>query len=178
MARNVWSDRPLGVKLTALVAAGGLSLGVLAVVAVEEFHGAEKRTDVLLDTTHATAEALEADMMHDAVRGDVLQALLENSGPLYESAVADLGEHSGRFRELLEGILADDLGADVNRAVEEVSPVVEEYLASADGMVTLAGTSGPAAEKSYPEFLEAFSALEDALPVVSDAISSHAVAAA
>src|SRR5687767_9099412 len=98
MARNLWSDRPLGVKLAALVAAGGLSLGVLSVVAVENFHRTGERTDVLLDTTHATAAALEADMMHDAVRGDVLQALLNNSGPLYESAVADLDGHSAHFR--------------------------------------------------------------------------------
>lgn len=34
-----WSDRPLGVKLPALVAAGAVSLGVFAVIAVSEITG-------------------------------------------------------------------------------------------------------------------------------------------
>ena len=70
-----WSNRPLGVKLSALVGAGSLALGVFGVIAVTALQGTGERTDQLLHTTTATGAALEADMMHDAVRADVLQAL-------------------------------------------------------------------------------------------------------
>ena len=80
MSRSLWSDRPLGVKLAALVAAGAVALGVFAVVTVQALDGTGERTDDVLASAEATGDALEADMMHDAVRGDVLQALLSVGG--------------------------------------------------------------------------------------------------
>ncbi len=76
MARNVWSDRPLGVKLAALVGAGAVSLGVFAVITVQSLNGTGVTADELLAGAEATEDVLLADMMHDAVRGDVLQALV------------------------------------------------------------------------------------------------------
>ena len=57
MARSFWSDRPLGMKLAALVGAGTTVLGVFAVVTV----GA-------LQDTGATAEELLASALR-AARG-------------------------------------------------------------------------------------------------------------
>jgi methyl-accepting chemotaxis protein len=177
MARSLWSDRPLGVKLSALVAAGALALGVFAVITVQALQGTGERTDELLATTHATGQALEADMMHDAVRGDVLQALLDGTGPLYDSAATDLADHSATLREVLAAVRGAGLGDAVVAAVDEVTPVVEDYLASADVIVTQAGKDAAGAQARYPQFLEAFSALEESLPGVSDAVAARAAAA-
>src|SRR3712207_2339588 len=178
MARNLWSDRPLGVKLAALVAAGAVVLAVFAVLTVQALRGTGERTDELLATTHATGEALQADMMHDAVRGDVLQAMLAGAGPEYAAAVADLAEHGETFRDSLAAVDDEDLGGDVHAAVVEVGPVVEEYLATAQGVVTLAGQDPAQARVVYPRFAASFSALEAALPAVGDAVARHAAAAA
>ena len=178
MVRSLWSDRPLGVKLAALVAAGAVALGVFALITVQALQGTGERTDVLLATTHATGKALEADMMHDAVRGDVLQALLYGAGPEYSSAVSDLEEHAGVFREALVGVGEDHLGDDVAAAVADATVAVEEYLASADRIVQQAGVDPVGARASYPEFLAAFSALEESLPVVGEAVAAHAEDAA
>src|SRR4051812_13075710 len=99
MTRSMWSDRPLGVKLAALVAAGALALAVFAVVTVQALQGTGERAAVLLATTHATGQALEADMMHDAVRGDVLAALLSATPADYQTAADDLAAHSQNFRD-------------------------------------------------------------------------------
>ncbi len=176
--RRSWSDRPLGVKLAALVTAGALALAAFAVLTVSALHGSGERTDVLLATTRATASALEADMMHDAVRGDVLQALLTGTGEQYTGAVADLADHTATFREVLAAVGGSGLGGDVPAAVEEVTPAVETYLAAADRIVTLAGRDLAAARAAYPEFSAAFAALEDALPAVGDAVGAEAGAAA
>ena len=95
MARSYWSDRPLGVKLAALVTSGAAALGVFAVITVQALDGTGETADELLASAEGTADVLLADMMHDAVRGDVLQALVSGgTGELYRGAVADLAEAS------------------------------------------------------------------------------------
>ena len=75
MARSLWSDRPLGVKLGAIVAAGAVSLGAFALISVQALQAPVTAWTRSWPRNRTTAEALEADMMHDAVRADVLQAL-------------------------------------------------------------------------------------------------------
>jgi methyl-accepting chemotaxis protein len=176
--RSLWGNRPLGVKLGVLVATGAASLGAFAVIAVSALERTGERTEEVLTTTHATGLALEADMMHDAVRGDVLQALLSGPGPLYESAVSDLADHSTNFRDLLSAVVDDGLGDDVDATVAEAQGPVEEYLTSASEIIVLASQDLPAARAAYPDFLEDFSALEDSLPRVGEAIAVAATDAA
>ncbi|MGY1624437.1 methyl-accepting chemotaxis protein [Geodermatophilus sp. SYSU D00965] len=178
MARSLWSDRPLGVKLAALVAAGGVVLAVFAVVAVQALSATGERADELLATTSATGAALEADMMHDAVRGDVLSSLLAAGGPEHRAAVTDLADHAATFREVLAAVAGAGLDPVVAAAVEEVTPAVEAYLASADRIVTLSGTDPVAARAAYPQFAEAFAVLEQDLPAVGEAVGGEAAEAA
>ena len=177
MSQNLWSDRPLGVKLSALVGAAAVSLGVFAAIGVAALQDAGENSAELLGTTHATGDALEADMMHDAVRGDVLQALLNGAGPQYTSAVADLEEHSATLREELAQVAEAGLGDDVGTAVDGVADEVEGYLTTADELVRLAGADRAAAVAAYPQFLAAFEQLEEALPAVGDAVGAEADAA-
>ncbi len=176
--RRTWSDRPLGVKLAALVTAGALTLAVFAALTVSALHGSGERTDVLLATTRATASALEADMMHDAVRGDVLQALLTGTGGQYTGAVTDLRDHTATFRAVLAAVAGSGLGGEVGSAVEDVTPAVDSYLAAAERIVTLAGQDLAAARAAYPEFAAAFALLEEELPSVGAAVGAQADAAA
>ena len=178
MAR-FWSDRPLGVKLAALVAAGGVSLGVFAVITVQALDGTGETADQLLASAEVSEAVILADMMHDAVRADVLQALVSGGeGEQYGEAVAGLREHSQFFRELLAGVVGEDLDPEITRAVEEVTPAVEAYLGSAEDIVARAGVDPGGARAAYPRFGEAFSFLEEELPKVDDAASAHALAAA
>ena len=55
---SLWSDRPLGVKLAALVAAGAGSLTVFAVITVQALHGTGETADELLASAEATEDVL------------------------------------------------------------------------------------------------------------------------
>jgi methyl-accepting chemotaxis protein len=179
MSRSLWSDRPLGVKLAALVAAGAASLGVFAVVTVGALHDTGEAAGELLASAEATEDVLLADMMHDAVRADVLQALLSRGrGELYGTAVADLAEHSETLRSILAEARAEDLSPQVVASVDAVTPAVEQYLTSADAIVTTAGTDPTAAEAAYPDFAAAFSVLEEELPTMGATVAAFAGAAA
>ena len=117
--------------------------------------------------------------MHDAVRGDVLQALLSGgTGGLYDGAVADFAEHDATFREILAELTADDLSTEVNAGIEAVRRAVDAYLASAGTIITVAATDPAAARAAYPEFTATFSALEEELPALSDAVTAFAEDAA
>ncbi len=177
--RSLWSDRPLGVKLAALVTAGALALGAFALITVQALLATGERTAELLASAEATEDVLLADMMHDAVRADVLQALLgAGGGELYDAAAADLAEHSENFRAIVEKTRTGGLSPAVVAAVEDVTPAVEGYLVSAQQIVAAAGTDPVAAQAAYPAFAETFALLEDRLPVLGDAVSEFAEAAA
>jgi methyl-accepting chemotaxis protein len=121
---------------------------------------------------------MEADMMHDAVRADVLQALTSGSGELYTSARDDAAAHSTKFRDILAGVTAAHLGTKVDEAVTSVSPLVEQYLTAADQIISLAGSNPAQAQAGYPAFLQVFSTLEEKLPTVGSAVEAEATAAA
>src|SRR5690349_9069131 len=164
MPASFWSDRPLGVKLAAVVALGAVALGVFAFITVQALQRTGDRVDHLLTANDAVGRALEADMMHDAVRGDVLAALVNSSGPEYQATVQELADHSAKFRSILEELHGGRLGAEVTGAVDTVSPDVESYLAAADAMITRAGREPAGARAAYPQFAKVFTQLEDSLP--------------
>ncbi len=111
-------------------------------------------------------------MMHDAVRADVLQALLDGRGPQYDSTVTDLAEHSASFYATLTQVTEAGLGSDVRATVDGVVPAVDAYLASAEQIIRAAGTDVTAARAAYPQFVTAFEALEADLPAVGEAIAA------
>src|SRR5215218_3617585 len=157
MVRKLWSDRPLGMKLAALVTAGALALAVFALITVQALNGTGQTADQLLAASEATEDVLLADMMHDAVRADVLQALLSaGQGALYASAVSDLADHSDNFRAIIDEALADELSPEVLAALESVQAPVEGYLDSAQHLVSTAGIDPASARAEYPAFAGAF----------------------
>ncbi len=169
------SIRTRVLSIVGVVAAVVLALGGYAAHLIGS--GAD-RGDVLMRANTATGAALQADMMHDAIRSDVLQVLGDPSDPAgLRTAAADLDDHAAQLRASLEAVSGAGLGADVDRALSEAAPVVEDYLSSASSWMTLAGDDPVAARAAYPSFLESFHALEDALPVVTDAVAQHAVVA-
>src|SRR5918997_908283 len=128
MVRKLWSDRPLGMKLAALVMVGAVVLAVFALISVQALNGTGETADELLASAEGTEDALLADMMHDAVRGDVLQSLVrQGQGELYRSAVSDFAEHDQFFRDILAELLADGLSPEVEAAVADIPPAVQAH---------------------------------------------------
>jgi methyl-accepting chemotaxis protein len=118
---------------------------------------------------------MEADMMHDALRADVLSALYfgRNADEKTKNDVKkDLQEHAAHFREMLEDLGKLNLPDSVTLALSKVRPLVEEYLRSADNLTSLAFSDHAAAEQQLPAFLQVFTQLEDELAHVSDLIEA------
>ena len=172
-----FADRGVRTKVLTLVGVALAAFMVLGGVAISKEREAGHRTDQLVAGNSATRAALMADMMHDAVRGDVLAALLaDGDSAALDQSAADLEEHKATFLAQLDAVAAAGLGAEVRSAVETVRPAVEKYVGSAAVTIDIAGSDPTAASSSYPRFSKSFEALEAELPAVADAVGARATA--
>jgi methyl-accepting chemotaxis protein len=165
-------DLRVGVKLGActVVALGAvLTVGWVGVHALGQV---ATRTAEMQKLNGYTRTTLEADMAHDAIRADVLRGMLDPGGTQVDAARADFVDHSAILRDGVESFRAAGMPADVRAAADHVTPAVQNYLALADQTLG-AAAAGQARPPTFPRFLEAFSAVEDQLPAVSDALEAH-----
>src|SRR5262245_40347003 len=161
---------------------GGLMAAVALTIGAIGYWGIVSQADELADVT-VTAQALrnhmEGDMMHDALRADVINALhtaLTDKSGMAEVR-SDLADHVKNFRERLEENKTLDLNDDVKAALASVDGKLDAYIKSAESMVDLADQDSAAAEKQFPAFVTTFEDLETALSNVSDLIGASAQAA-
>jgi methyl-accepting chemotaxis protein len=120
-----------------------------------------------------------ADMMHDAVRSDVLgalQALDPLSGLKQDDILNDFNEH---LKDLRSGIAADAAykgSADVMAATSKLAEPMEGYVGSATHIMGLARTDPDRAKRELPAFFTEFRVLEKSMGDASDAITANSVA--
>jgi len=120
---------------------------------------------------------MQADMAHDALRGDVLAAML---GGMAKDAAKekevrdDLAEHGGRFRESMKELSGIHVDPEVDVAVAKVQPLLDAYLKEASAMASLAFADLPAAEARMTSFVKSFKDVEQQMEQLSDLIESHA----
>ncbi|MDP2273643.1 MAG: methyl-accepting chemotaxis protein [Archangium sp.] len=136
-------------------------VGFGAVVKAEFDSGVEREADLLV-ISQALKNHLEADMMHDALRSDVLFARLSVSDGTGESAEVqqDLDDHIARFQSSLESNEKLPLEDDVRAALAAVRPPLDEYTASAQDLVQLAQKDPASSKEAMAGFMDKFRALE------------------
>ncbi|MGR9134738.1 methyl-accepting chemotaxis protein [Rhizobium leguminosarum] len=126
---------------------------------------------------------MQADMMHDAMRADVLASMLaSNPAAGIEAAgvKADLAEHDASFREMIAANKALAADEKTKALLASIEPPLLTYVESAKKIVDLASQDPSAALKALPEFMQQFSTLEtameqagDEITAASDEISKH-----
>ncbi|WP_338325391.1 PAS domain-containing protein, partial [Pseudoxanthomonas composti] len=152
------------VAVLALLALGGVGYG-----AQQALLDAVSRQVVSSD---ALRNHMQADMMHDALRGDVTTALLaaarqDTDG--VEAAQASLAEHAGQFRAALDENRKLPLDQDLRTRLDAVAPELQRYIAAADAVVALAATQSDSSA-AYADFTAQFGRLETEMGAISDRI--------
>ena len=118
---------------------------------------------------------MQADMMHDALRADVLAALLAartGDAAAMPGIRADLEEHSANFRAAIDENHKKATNAETIGALEQADAPLQQYIASAQRMVNLAGSNPATAEAALPAFRTSFSELESRMEAISEQIES------
>jgi len=140
-----------------------------------------QRLSAALQSSNIASQALrnhlEADMMHDALRGDVLAGIVFSrmgDAEGMKGVAADLEDHSANIQNLVAANDALPLPENVKAALKGVSDPLQGYIVAAKENVAMSLQQGSdVAMASYPAFQEKFSALEEAMEQVSDSISAY-----
>ncbi|KLC15734.1 methyl-accepting chemotaxis protein, partial [Xanthomonas perforans] len=123
-------------------------------------------------SSDALRNHMQADMMHDALRGDVTAALLAAStkdDKAVSAARSALGEHAGEFRESLAANRKLPLAPALRADLDAVTPALQAYIASADQVVKAAETHADSAA-AYADFNDKFGQLETRMGAISERI--------
>ncbi len=159
-----------------LLAFSLLALTFVMGVAGGGYWGNRELTDAvthIVTNFSALRNHLEADMMHDAIRGDVIAALYASqtgNTAQYQEAANELQGHSADLRKHLESNAALDLPADIKKAIEQVQPVLEDYIVSGNDIVVTITKDRARADALLPGFTVVYNKLEDEMSTLSDLI--------
>lgn len=119
----------------------------------------------------------ECDMMHDAIRADMLAALrgaaTGSSGKVPDEVKSDFAEHSKTFVEKLQENLKRPLSGNATKSLKDVSGPMTQYTSSAETLLKKADENLKAAEELLPAFYAAFKELEDKMEKVSEVLSAE-----
>jgi methyl-accepting chemotaxis protein len=155
-------------KLMVLAAVGASLLAGVGTLAVHELRQAGRATEGVELIGQAIRNHLECDMMHDALRGDVLQTMAAQTPAEAAEVKGSLEDHIARFRERLEANQKLALSPAVRGALAEVREPLQGYCAQATELVVAAGKDLAAGRALLPAFTEKFEELETRMEGVSD----------
>ncbi|MCU1484076.1 MAG: chemotaxis sensory transducer [Actinomycetia bacterium] len=168
-------DLRLAARLGLLSGLGVLGVTLVGLIGVSVVGNLTSEMHHLNEMSGVLRASVEADMMHDALRADVLSSLRMGSDA--DQAAADLADHTKIFQDRLAQLRAANLGSKVTKALDDAQPALTAYFAGAKDAITTAADDVPAAEAEMPTFLKTFTTLEVKLAHLSDTVQSSATAA-
>lgn len=163
----------LRAKVFSVSTAGIATTVAMGVVAYLQFGRISSNQDEMAVAQSALRNQLEADMMHDALRADVLSALriaARKDDAARPEVLTNLAEHVETFRARIRDNEALPVAPAVRTAFRGVKAPLDQYIQSAEEIVTLAFQDAAAAEGQFAGFTEKFEALETQMGNVSDVI--------
>ncbi len=156
----------IGMAMAVLVGGIGLLTGNRLADAIEDS----------VSMGQALQASQEADMMHDAVRGDVLLALFaaidKDSGQMAE-ARKGLKEHTDTFNKALATLQGLPVSPEVKTMLGTTLPMVKRYTDVAVQVQAAASADAAAAQARMPGFQTEFDALEKQMAAQGDAIEKN-----
>ncbi len=137
------------------------------------FSSVTRETAAVSTANDALRHHLEADMLHDALRADVLlglRAAAQKDSTGLAQVGPELSAHTSRLREVLAHNRSLDLGPKLTAALQGLQEPVDAYIGSAERIVKACSENAVEAERTFSEFARVFSELERQMETVSDQI--------
>ena len=158
---QLWLAGVLGIGATVAVGWSGLS----------SLRSVSGSLESVVAIGTAQQQFMRCDMMHDAIRADVLVAIHARTPEESGAARKDLESRAADFAESLATITTLDVPTEVSEAVAGVKPALDAYVAHANAISVLPTEQALA---KWPEFAAAFEALETTNEHVSELINGAA----
>lgn len=160
-----------------LVAIAAIALLVLGSAGARVWSNG-RQSDARASISQGTAllrNHMTADMMHDAIRGDVLSILRASSAGDLDLAAnrKALADDSAALRKALAADAAYADAPVIAARARQIQPLVDAYIATAERIADAAAANPARATALLPGFLKAFETLEGGMSALSDAIEAH-----
>ncbi len=166
----------LRTQILAFGLAGALLAGIVGAIGLVSTVRMGSSITESIGAAHTLQLSQEADMMHDAVRGDAQLAILgaaANSPQRIAEAEAGLATHAKTFHQALTTLHTMQLTKDGEAALASVEPLVKKYLDDAEQTIKAARIDIHAGEKQVQTMQATFVALETQMGILSEAIRKH-----
>lgn len=152
---------------SALVAAANLAVTSTELSRLNELYDKQHMQTMMVQ------RHMEADMSHDAMRGDAqayILALIEGNAQEAEKLKADFDEGANTMlKNTKENI--DAASTEKTKAMlGELIPLIEDY--TAKGHALLAGATPAEAKEKFPEFITSFKTLEEKMGAASERLET------
>ena len=163
-------------RLVLLIATGLLTALIMSLAG---YLGNTRMADAVQDndvSMMVLRNHMEADMMHDALRADVLSAMLVGLGKSTSTPAevnSSIKEHAEHFREVLAENLKLPLDASIKASLEKIKPSLDTYISAGERIVALALDNPEAARGELQTFNAAFSQLEEQMAALSELIENN-----
>jgi methyl-accepting chemotaxis protein len=128
------------------------------------------------DISAALKNQQTADMMHDAIRGDVLAAILaqvSNDPAAAQQVEAEKGEHMQTFRQALGALNALPLSATLRQSLDAVAPGLDAYEKAADTLMQITASGREVSQDELGAFQAAFDQVEASMGKLSELIAGQ-----
>ncbi len=159
------------VLMMSMSAIGALVVAMVAGGSFYQFGQRSRTQEELLATSTALSNHQTADMMHDAIRGDVLNALLARNEGERKAVLADFDEHAEEFRGSIRANMELSIDSEVRQTLAGVEGPLNDYLARAKAAIDAAATGSGRDSAEAVAFFESFSTLEGEMERVTDSIN-------
>lgn len=173
--------RSLKFRLGLLLGSTILLLAILGIVIYNEYTSQVKASKASDTATTVLLAQMQADMAHDAIRSDVLNALRLAADPKAtaeekKSIEDELNEHIASFQEQLAIVQARGV-SKVKEQLGTIQKDLNSYQSAAQAVVRGAATSVALGKEAWPNFATQFKTLEDSMGKFSEAIEKESAAA-
>lgn len=170
-------------RLIALVLVALVGLVCVSLVSYRALTGHTRQIENLVQNQKLLSSQGDADMMHDALRADVVSALLENQPSAQSDVIQEVRGHAARSLEDMYDAAAVVAGLglpDSDPLASSFAPAsaaLALYAEHAVAIVELAGDDRSAANLLLPSFVSEFEAVEAQMGQLTEVIESRALVA-
>ncbi|MFI5895455.1 methyl-accepting chemotaxis protein [Actinoplanes sp. NPDC051513] len=151
-----------------MITAGLVSVGLVVGFAI---YSSSVQADASRDMARVSdgmSNQWNADMMHDALRADVMSAMYATTDAQREKyGVAEVTDHAGTILEMYDAAAAE-APASLEAEYSAVRPRLVAYADAAKSLVTTATTDHGNAESQLGDYLTIYSELEEKLGALDD----------
>ena len=163
-----------------LLGAAAIAVGIVlasGLIGYVQIARLDRGGDEAARAASAIRQQMQADQAHDALRADVLAALVagaRKSADEEKGVLAEVAAHGEAFSKSMAAVLGMHLGADIDQAAATLAPQLEAYRSQVADIAKLAFTDVDAATARMSTLMASFKALEKDMAALSDMIEAHA----